>query len=70
MNQIPTALDFYRSNVENPAKGWSIEMAMKRFAEIHVKAALKAAAKIGDEYEGHKDMNNSILEAYSLDKIN
>lgn len=65
---IPTALDFYRSHVENPAKAWSIEMAMKEFAQLHVKAQREAIINEieSDFWDGNPV---SILNAYPESNI-
>lgn len=72
MTEIPTALEFYRTQT-GIQKAWSIEMVIKEFAKLHVKAALEAAlddvkVKIHSFREAsvYKD---SILNAYPSENI-
>ena len=46
-----------------------VKKAMIGFAKMHVKAALKSAKEIGNDFEGNELMNKSILNAYSLSNI-
>ena len=51
MSNIPTALDFYKEALTNPAKGWAAHKAMKEFAKLHienVKALMEAKYYAGE----------------------
>ena len=79
MSKIPTAEEFWELSLSHGNRAAQIE-DLKRFAKLHVEAALKAAAenaKITIQTYGHPDMSEwdkvvnrqSILSAYPLENI-
>lgn len=70
MNQIPTADEYRRKYMAYPYDGDTIKEALIEFAQLHVDAALKAAAENATIYRSETDERydsvntDSILTAY------
>lgn len=71
MNKILTAEEFFKEKygiADRISTNNAILLAIE-FAKLHIKAALEAAKVITDEFEGHNDLNQAILNAYPLTNI-
>ena len=74
MNKIPTAKILIRENNDMESLSLSQEHLMIRFAQLHVEAALKAAAEkamcLGEDDKGNHQINKyTILNAYPKELI-
>lgn len=70
IKNMKNAKDFLAEHFEDGIIDISdVKQAMIEFARLHVEAALKSAKEVGNDFEGHEMMNESILNAYPLTNI-